>query len=233
MALLTTFANAVGSIPLSQLDSNFANVNGNADFAITAGNVTGNIQANITQLGNLTNLTVTGNTTSNILIASAVLSNTSIVLGNISSGNLLVNNVASIDTLIVTDSLAVTDGFTANTVSTNALTVLGSTSTGNLTQNGVSFISINTVTNSLATANITLSSSTSYNLIVNNVAGNIFIVPPLGAVEGQVINFTIGGNSTTNLIPFSGTWVPTFGGSAAPGTAYQYVNSGNIWYKLA
>ena len=54
------FADETGSIPLSQLDVNFANVKA---FAETAGNVTGNIQANITAVGTLVSLTVSGNVT--------------------------------------------------------------------------------------------------------------------------------------------------------------------------
>lgn len=51
-----TFEFAVGNIPLSQLDVNFANVKA---FADTAGFVTESAQANITSVGTLANLTVT------------------------------------------------------------------------------------------------------------------------------------------------------------------------------
>ena len=53
-----TFANATGNIPLNQLDANFSNV---SQFSATAGTVTGNAQPNITTVGTLFNLTVTGN----------------------------------------------------------------------------------------------------------------------------------------------------------------------------
>jgi hypothetical protein len=65
------FGNAVGNIPLSQLDVNFANVKASADSALVANFVTGNAQANITSVGTLTGLSVAGN----------------ISYGNLNSGN--------------------------------------------------------------------------------------------------------------------------------------------------
>jgi hypothetical protein len=63
------FANQSGQIPLSELDANFANVKA---FADTAGNVTGNIQANITAVGTLTTLTVSGNVTAPTFVGNLV-----------------------------------------------------------------------------------------------------------------------------------------------------------------
>lgn len=73
-----TFADQSGQIPLAELDVNFANVKA---FAVTAGNVTGNIQSNITALGTLTSLTVSGNVTAPNFVGN--------LIGNI-SGNILV-----------------------------------------------------------------------------------------------------------------------------------------------
>jgi len=64
-----TFANQSGQIPLSELDANFANVKA---FADTAGNVTGNTQANITAVGTLTALTVSGNITASYFLGNLV-----------------------------------------------------------------------------------------------------------------------------------------------------------------
>jgi hypothetical protein len=64
-----TFADQSGQIPLSELDANFANVKA---FAETAGNVTGNTQANITAVGTLTTLTVTGNVTAPYFLGNVV-----------------------------------------------------------------------------------------------------------------------------------------------------------------
>jgi cytoskeletal protein CcmA (bactofilin family) len=72
-----TFGNDTGNVPLNQLDSNFANVK---SFANTAGFVTANAQPNITSVGHLTSLYVSGGTD--------VRGNLSVV-GNItSSGNI-------------------------------------------------------------------------------------------------------------------------------------------------
>jgi hypothetical protein len=54
-----SFGNDTGNIPLNQLDSNFSNVKA---FANTAGYVTANAQANITSVGDLVSLYVTGDT---------------------------------------------------------------------------------------------------------------------------------------------------------------------------
>jgi hypothetical protein len=60
-----TFANAAGQVPAIQLDINFANVKAAVD---TAGIVTINAQPNITSVGTLTALSVTGNITGNYFV---------------------------------------------------------------------------------------------------------------------------------------------------------------------
>jgi len=59
------FADASGNIPLSELDENFANVKA---FATTAGTVTSNAQPNITTVGTLYTLSVTGNVAGNYFV---------------------------------------------------------------------------------------------------------------------------------------------------------------------
>ena len=68
-----TFATDTGNIPLNQLDINFANVKA---FADTAGYVTQSAQSNITSVGTLTSVSVTGNATANNLISSSMISAT-------------------------------------------------------------------------------------------------------------------------------------------------------------
>lgn len=63
-----TFANQTGAIPLSELDANFASV---PNLANTAGTVTNNAQPNITSVGVLNSLSVTGNIETNILFQNA------------------------------------------------------------------------------------------------------------------------------------------------------------------
>ena len=95
MTVPYTFAGQAGAIPLSELDANFASV---PNFANVANTVTANAQPNITSVGTLTSLTVTGNIITNILFQNAPFislganagfsSQTDIIaIGNAAAGN--------------------------------------------------------------------------------------------------------------------------------------------------
>ena len=95
MTVPYTFAGQSGAIPLSELDANFASV---PNFANVANTVTANAQPNITSVGTLTSLTVTGNIITNILFQNAPFislganagfsSQTDIIaIGNAAAGN--------------------------------------------------------------------------------------------------------------------------------------------------
>lgn len=99
-----TFAGDTGNIPLSQLDANFANCKA---FADTAGNVTGNIQANITAVGTLGNLSVTGN----IVSTGYIFGNGSALTGVTNYAN---SNVAAYLTTYTGNLTAATVNFTGN-----------------------------------------------------------------------------------------------------------------------
>jgi hypothetical protein len=77
MTVPYTFATQTGNIPLNELDTNFSTLNaaiGNINYsntAGTAGTVTANAQANITSVGTLTELTVSGNITGNYILGNA------------------------------------------------------------------------------------------------------------------------------------------------------------------
>ena len=60
MTVPFTFANAAGRVPASELDANFAYLGNNV---ATANTVVANAQPNITSVGTLTSLTVTGSVT--------------------------------------------------------------------------------------------------------------------------------------------------------------------------
>ena len=77
MTVPYTFANQSGNVPASELDANFANVKASADTAVV---VTANAQPNITSVGTLTTLSVTGN------IAGSYLYGNGSQLTGISSG---------------------------------------------------------------------------------------------------------------------------------------------------
>ena len=74
MTVPFTFANQSGTILLAELDANFTAVNA---YANTAGTVTANSQPNITSIGILNSLSVTGNVFA-----------TNIFTGNITAGNI-------------------------------------------------------------------------------------------------------------------------------------------------
>jgi hypothetical protein len=82
-----TFGGQTGPIPLSELDANFANVKASS---YTAETVTGNAQANITSIGTLTSLSVSGNIdTGNVNVTTLNASGSLSAVGNIStSGNI-------------------------------------------------------------------------------------------------------------------------------------------------
>ena len=63
------FATASGNVPLAELDANFASVANNVSSANVSGTVTINAQPNITSVGTLTSLSVTGNVNAGNIIA--------------------------------------------------------------------------------------------------------------------------------------------------------------------
>ena len=88
MTVPYTFGNEQSPIPLSQLDANFA---APIAFANTAGNVANAAQPNITSVGTLVALSVTGNITGGNLTTAGVVTAT----GNISAQNFsAVGNIA-------------------------------------------------------------------------------------------------------------------------------------------
>ena len=125
-----------------------ANVSGtvaNATSAITAGTVTDNAQPNITSVGTLTSLSVTGNTTSGNLLTAGIVSATGNITtagyfvgtfaGNI-SGNL---TVPGANTQVIYNNNGNADasaGFTFN-AATNAMSVSGNTNSGNILTTGI------------------------------------------------------------------------------------------------
>jgi hypothetical protein len=124
------FADQIGPIPLSELDANFANCKA---IATTANTVLGNAQANITSVGTLTSLSVSGNVVGgnvnttgnvagnnfvgNVYFSTGVISGT----GNVRSGNLfLAGDGLIVGNLVVQGT---TTSLNSNTITTNDLTI--------------------------------------------------------------------------------------------------------------
>jgi len=182
-----TFANQSGQIPLSELDVNFANVKA---FAETAGNVTGNTQANITAVGTLTSLTVTGNIVAPVLVGNVVGNVTGNLTGNVVgniSGNYIVpgsNTQVLFNDNGLANSVA---GLTYNKVS-NLLAVVG-------TVTAVAFNSSGNIQG--GNLNITGSVSAAGNITGGNIVGTV-----VGAVLATTVSAS--GNITGSNILTSG-----------------------------
>lgn len=144
MAVPYTFANATVSIPLSQLDSNFAT-------AITLGNTAIQLGNTVTTLNNMT--------LANVTISSGNATLTSANVTNLSSGNAVIsggNVVAGIPTSSIDNSKLANSSCTIG----NTSVILGSTvsSIGNLTLTGANILSGNAVLTNLTATNISATS---------------------------------------------------------------------------
>jgi hypothetical protein len=150
-----------------------ANVSGAVSSATTAGTVTTAAQPNITSVGTLTSLGVTGNVTAGNVYANSGTVGASLLTGTLTTA--AQPNVTSVGTLT---SLTVTGNVAGGNLTTGgAVAATGNVSGGNLTTAGV-------IT---ATGNITSSA----NLVSNNIIGN-----------GGAITITSGGTNTNiNLKP--------------------------------
>jgi hypothetical protein len=135
-----SFSNQVGPIPLSELDVNFANVKAAAD---TAGTVTTNAQPNITSVGTLTGLSVSGNIVGNLTgqVSGNVTGNVSFGPGFISgTGNITCGNISIGQNAVVQGNLTVlgtTTSVNSNSVTTNNITItVGNNQTSGAALNG-------------------------------------------------------------------------------------------------
>ena len=230
-SLLTsiTGANVTGTVA----NATYATTAGSATTATsatTAGTVTGNAQANITSVGVLTSLSVSGNTQSGNLLTAGLVSAT----GNI-TGNYILGNGSQLT------------GVVATSVGTLAsLSVTGNIDTGNLRTAGQVSATGNITGANLTIANI--SATGRIDVIGNGQIGNIYtagVISATGNVRGGNLqalagNVTatgqlsatgnvIGGNITTvGLVSATGNVTGNFfigNGSQLTGIAASYGNA--------
>ena len=230
MAVPYTFSTATGSLPLSQLDSNFST-------AITIGNTAVVLGDSITTVNNLTlaNVAITSVSTafpngylanSNVIVGTTTLTLGSTVtsinglsLSNvtISSGNVTISNVTT------TNVTATTANVTTANVGT--LVVIGdATVGGNTTVTG----NITAAKGTFTSANVTGTANVQVIAVTQNatVAGNVTITGNVSAANGTftsanvsgtanvstlavVINTTIGGNATVTGNVTAAKLIPT------------------------
>jgi hypothetical protein len=215
--LTGTSVSVTGTITASQFSgagntlSNIqgANISGNVATATTATAVTGNAQANITSVGILTSLSVSGNATPGNLITAGIISAT----GNISTAGYFLGNfqgnisgnltVPGSNTQVIYNNggqANASAGFTFN-AATNAVAVSGNTTSGNVLTSGVISATGNitggnisatnhTGTTVSATGTITASQFSGSGNTLSNIQG--------ANVSGNVSTATTAGTVTTN-----------------------------------
>jgi len=206
-----TFGNESSPIPLSQLDANFAVT---PQFANTAGNVVNANQANITSVGTLTALSVSGNINSGNLRTTGSVSAT----GNIdTNGSVSAVGTVTGNAFVTTGTVSATGNITGNYILgngrqltgllatyTNAnLATLGSnviSTTGTITGGNLSTGGNVAVTGQISSQGNVLSqgivSATGNIVTAANFVGNF-----LGNITG---NLSVGGSNTQVLFNSNG-----------------------------
>ena len=200
MTVPYTFGTQSSPIPLSDLDANFAAV---PNFANTAGTVTNASQANITSLGTLIALSVTGNVNSGniqtgVLTANSMLLRGSVLIGadvnavgNITGGNItsqtaiLANSITATGTVLTTNNLIGGNIYTQGIIS----------AAGSITAQGL----IQTAGNLNVTGSVTTQGVVS--VTGNIVTASYFVGNFLGNVTGNV---TVTGSNTQILFNRNG-----------------------------
>jgi len=191
------------------------NISGNVNFANTAGTaqfVTGNAQANITSVGTLTSLSVTGNVTGgNLLTAGAVSAASVSATGNVTGGNLLTGGVVSATGNISTQGFFIgtfLGNIVGNLIVPGANTQVLYNNNGNADASaGFTFNSASnvvTVAGNIVGANV----STVGNITGNYILGNGSQLTGLGATYGNA-------NVAANLAAFATNPISTSGNITA------------------
>lgn len=191
-----TFGNESSPIPLSQLDANFAVT---PQFANTAGNVVNANQANITSVGTLTSLSVSGNINGGNLRTTGSISAT----GNIAIGNITTSGVVSAFGTVTGGNFATagTASATGTVTAGNVLTSGLISATGNITSGG----NLSVGGNITSTGRISVQGNVLAQGIVSAV-GNIvtdanFVGNFLGNITG---NISAGGSNTQVFFNLNG-----------------------------
>jgi filamentous hemagglutinin len=205
-----TFGNESSPIPLSQLDANFAVV---PNYANTAGTVVNPLQANITALGTLTSLSVSGN---------AVVGNISTVgdltaLGNLSIGNVTASgNLTGVNNITAAGLITGANFYSFGIVNVNSLI----SASGNIT--GANIFATERI---LAAGNITGANITAVGAV--NASANI-------STTGNVLSqgeMSAVGNITTDgffIGAFQGSIVGNIVGAPGSNTQVLFNTAGNV-----
>jgi hypothetical protein len=207
------FANQTGPIPLNYLDANFAAVPdyaNSAGTANTASTVTTSQQPNITSVGILTALSVSGNVSGGNLAIGAITGSSILVTGNAISGNLSTSGYANI-TADVNAGNILTPGVvssTGNITGGNLRTAGLVTATGNITGGNVLTSGLITSTGNITGGNLLtgglISATSTITSSANITGGNVLtggIVSATGNITG---NYFIGNGSQLTGVQATG-----------------------------
>lgn len=173
-----------------------ANVSGvvtNANYAVYAGNVTGASQPNITSVGTLSSLSVTGNITSG-----------NATLGNAATANYFIGNGSLLTGIVAAASASNVSNGTSNvnipTSSGNVtVSVSGTSNVAIFTSTGVNVSGYLTTTGNIASGNANLGNLVTANYFSGN--GSLLTSITGGNVTGQVANAVVAGTVTTAAQP--------------------------------
>jgi hypothetical protein len=172
-ANLATFATTANSVA-------GANVSGQVGNALVAGTVYTNAQPNITSVGTLTSLDVTGNT-----VSGNVYANTGTIGANLLTGTLTTNAQPNITSTGTLSSLTVTGNITGGNVYANTGTIGANLLTGTLTTNAqpnitsVGTLTTLDVTGNVSTGNINAGSGAGGSITGGNLVSANYITGTL------------------------------------------------------
>ena len=184
-----TFGNESSPIPLSQLDANFATA---PQFANTAGNVVNAVQANITSVGVLTSVSVSGNVNSGNLRTVGSVS----AIGIVTAGNVATNGTISAFGTVTGGNLA-----TGGAVSATGTATVGNVTTGGTVSAGGNVIGGNITTSGQISAQGNILAQGIVSAIGNIVTDAFFVGNFLGNIAG---NLSVGGANTQVLFNSNG-----------------------------
>jgi hypothetical protein len=184
-----TFGNETSPIPLSELDANFAV---NPQFANTAGNVSNAAQPNITSVGTLTSLSVSGNVAAgNVRTVGSVSATGNVTTGNISTGGL----ISAYGTVTGGSFSTVGNINGANVIATGYVQVAGNVTGSNLITSG------NVTSTGTMSAQGNIFAQGRISATGNIVTAGLFVGNFQGNVTG---NIAVNGSNTQVLFNNSG-----------------------------
>ena len=185
-----TFGNESSPIPLSQLDANFAVT---PNYANTAGNVVNAVQANITSVGTLTALSVSGNINSgNLRTTGSVSATGNVAAGSVSTtGNVAMGGVLSVfgavtgGAFTTTGTASVSGTITGGNVLTGGrVSATGNITGGNITTSGQISAQGNVLSQGQMSAIGNIQTAGYFiGTFQGNISGNVSGLPPLKTTQ--------------------------------------------------